>query len=303
MSGRDWVPEGRSFSLCLTHDVDRPYKTHQSLYYAVMDCDIYQLRTLLSRANPYWQFDTVMDLEEDLGVRSAFYFLDEQRLFRDRPLREWVDPQSWKLFVGRYSIRDPDIVEVIRELDERGWEVGLHGSYESYADPRRIEREKATLEDVLGSEVVGGRQHYLNLDVPTTWRYQRDAGLRYDSSLGSGTEFGFLNGYGVRRPFDDEFAVFPLTIMENALPDPGERPEKAWAACKGVLDEAAENGAVMTVLWHPNKFNEKEYPNLRTIYRRMIEYAQELNAWIGPPGELYRRSAPRSGAAGGHPSH
>ncbi|WP_313696324.1 polysaccharide deacetylase family protein [Halorarum halobium] len=291
MGERAGVPEGHSFSLCLTHDVDRPYKTYQSLYYAVTERDPYHLRTLLPDVNPYWQFEEVMALEEELGVRSAFYFLNEQDLLRDRPPREWLSPKSWQLYAGRYSLEDPDIVDVIRKLDDRGWEVGLHGSYESYTDRDRLGREKAALERVLGHEVRGGRQHYLNLEVPETWERQADVGLAYDASLGSSTTYGFENGYGVRRPFDDEFVVFPLTIMENALPDPEHELAAAWAGCERVLEEAAENGAVMTVLWHPNKFNDREYPNQRLLYRRLIEYARELGAWIGPPGERYEALA------------
>lgn len=289
MSEESSVHEGYSFSLCLTHDVDRPYKTYQSLYYAVTERDPYHLRTLLPDVNPYWQFEDIMALEEDLGVKSAFYFLNEQNLLRDRPMREWLHPESWLLYAGRYSIHDPDIVDIIRELDDNGWEVGLHGSYESYADRERLHHEKTTLESVLGHEVLGGRQHYLNLEVPETWKYQADADLAYDTSLGSSTTYGFQHGYGVQQPFDDEFVAFPLTIMENALPDPKRNLEFAWSECKRVLEEAEENSAVMTILWHPNKFHEREYPNQRTLYQRIIEYAKELNAWVGPPGQLYER--------------
>lgn len=278
-----------SFSLCLTHDVDRPYKTYQSLYYALKDRDPYHIRTVMSDSHPYWQFEEVMELEDDLGVRSAFYFLNEQNLFSDRPPREWVCPESWKLYAGRYSIHDPDIIEAIRELDEGGWEVGLHGSYESFRDRDRLRREKEALEEILGHPVVGGRQHYLNLHVPDTWEHHDAVGLRYDASLGSSTEFGFRHGYDVKRPFDDDFVVFPLTIMENALPDPGEHFDRAWEGCRQYLEEAAENGATMTILWHLNKFNEREFPGYRSLYRRIIEYAQDLGAWVGPPAELYER--------------
>lgn len=281
------MTEAATFSLCLTHDVDRPYKTYQSIYYAVRDRDSYHLRTLAPGVNPYWQFEDVMAIEEDLGVRSAFYFLQEQSLFRDRPLREWISPRSWRLYAGRYSITDPAIVDVIHTLDRGGWEVGLHGSYESYRDPDRLRAEKAALEAVVGHPIIGGRQHYLNLERPDTWAHQSTAGLRYDTSLGSSTEYGFTHGYDVKRPFDDEFVAFPLTVMENALPDPGDQFDAAWAACRRLLAEAAEHGAVMTVLWHPNKFSERDYPGYRTLYRRLIEEALEKGAWVGPPGELY----------------
>lgn len=278
-----------SFSLCLTHDVDRPYKTHQSLFYAIKDRDPKHLRTLLPGINPYWQFEEVMKLEEDLDVRSAFYFLNEQNLFRDRPPREWMRLESWKLYSGRYSIFDPKIVDIIRKLDVGGWEVGLHGSYESFQSKSRLQYEKETLEEILGHSILGGRQHYLNLEKPDTWRHHADIGLKYDSSLGSATDCGFQYGYDIKRPFDDEFVVFPLTLMENALPDPGENFEKAWDVCRRLLDEAAANDATMTILWHINKFSEQEYPGYRRIYRRIIEYAKKLNAWIGPPAQRYKQ--------------
>ncbi|WP_121823398.1 polysaccharide deacetylase family protein [Halostella salina] len=293
----DAVPDGHEFALCLTHDVDRPYKTYQSIYYALQERPGYHLRTALPGRNPYWQFDEIRDLESDLGVRSAFYFLNEPHLFRDQPPREWLRPERWIQHLGRYDIESPAIADAIRGLDGDGWEVGLHGSYGSYRDPERLRHEKAVLEDVLGHPVVGGRQHYLNLDVPDTWRHHTEAGLRYDASLGSASEYGFRHGYDPVRPFDDEFVVFPLTAMEVALPDPGRSFDRAFDACEDLLFEAAANDAVMTVLWHPRFFNEDEFPGYCRLYRRLIERAQELSGWVGPPGQLYRTLAPADGDA------
>ncbi|RLM54043.1 hypothetical protein DVK02_11495 [Halobellus sp. Atlit-31R] len=277
------VPGDHDFALCLTHDVDRPYKTYQALYYAVKGRDPSHAASLLPGRNPYWTFDRIRAIESDLGVRSAFYFLDEQSLFGDRPLRELLDPTAWMLYAGRYDLTDPEIVDLVQDLDDGGWEVGLHGSYESYADRDRLRREKQTLERVLGREVTGIRQHYLNLDIPDTWAHQEAIGLSYDTSLGSASEYGFQYGYGVRRPFDDSFVAFPLTAMEAALPvDSG----RAWDVCEALLEEAHENAAVMTVLWHP-RFFCSDTPKYGPLYRRLIERALEMGAWVGPPGELY----------------
>ncbi|WP_332897112.1 polysaccharide deacetylase family protein [Haladaptatus sp. CMSO5] len=278
-----------TFWLCLTHDVDRPYKRYQSLYYALKNRDPYHLKTLVPGHNPYWQFETIMELEAALGVRSAFYFLNEKRLFGDKHPREWLRPKSWQLYAGRYAITDPAIVDVIHRLDDGGWEVGIHGSYDSPTDLARLTYEKETLEAILGHEITGGRQHYLNLDVPTTWEYHAALGLKYDASLGSSSEYGFQHGYDIVRPFDDDFVVFPLTFMENAIPDPGVDFEYAWSECKAVLDEAAANNAVMTILWHPMKFAARDFPGQGELYKRIIEYAQELGAWIGPPRDLYEQ--------------
>lgn len=281
-------PSDHPFRLGLTHDVDRVYKTFQSVYEAAVERRLEPLRALLPGHNPYWTFEDVMALEDELGVRSSFYFLCEQHLLRDKPVREWFDVDNWVLYLGRYDVSTPEVADVIRTLDDGGWEVGLHGSYESYRAPERLREEKAKLEAVLGHPVDGIRQHYLNLDPPDTWRYQRAVGLRYDATPGSNRRYGFEHGYEPFRPFDDEFVVFPLTLMECSLPDPGARPERAWEVCEGLLGEARDAGATMTVLWHLRQFNDDEFPGQRALYRRLVERALEMDAWVGPLGELYR---------------
>ncbi len=279
----DALPPDAEFALCLTHDVDRPYKGARSLYYATRERPGYHLRTALSSSNPYWQFEDIMTLEADLGVRSAFYFLNEQHLLLDRPPREWLSPANWVQHLGRYDVTSEDIATVVERLDDGGWEIGLHGSYHSPEDPARLSEEKRVLEAVLGRPVVGGRQHHLRLSVPETWRHHREIGLEYDASLGSTTVCGFHHGYRPLRPFDDEFVVFPLTIMDQALPDPGTDPDEARRTCDRLLEAATANDAVMSVLWHPRYFNEREFPGHRELYRWLIERAQSLGAWVGSP--------------------
>ena len=281
------VPDGRSFALCLTHDVDRPYKRAvHAVYYALAERSPRHLRGILPPHNPYWQFETVTSIERARGVRSAFYFLDEPHVLRRGP-RALASPRAWIEQAGRYDVTAPAIADVVRRLDDGGWEVGLHGSIASAGDAGRLAAEKSVLEGVLGGDVVGCRQHRLRLDVPDTWYDQRGVGLRYDASLGSGTEAGFHHGYDPIRPFDDGFVVFPLTVMEQALPDPGREPEAAWDVCRELLVEAEANGAVMTVLWHPRCFSDRDFPGYRELYERLLDEALEMGAWVGPPGDLY----------------
>lgn len=293
-----------SFALCLTHDVDRVYKTYQSLYDAVTQRRPSDLKTLVSDVEPYWQFEEIMAIEEEFGVRSSFYFLDEKRLFRDKPGAAALDPRNWTRYTGHYRIEAPALVEIIRKLERGGWEIGLHGSYDSYGEPERLTTEKERLEGILGHSITGGRQHYLNLDIPETWRYHREMGLKYDASLGSSSEWGFRMGpqgvadaesnryrspyYGVIRPFDDEFLVFPLTVMDAALMESAPSVDAAWASLRDLLREAAENRAVMTIVWHPRLFNRQEFPGYRTVYERLLEEAESLGAWIGPVEDAYR---------------
>jgi peptidoglycan/xylan/chitin deacetylase (PgdA/CDA1 family) len=279
--------DDHTFALCLSHDVDRPFKTYQWLHEAVTRRDSDALRRFVAGENPYWQFDTIRRIEADLGVRSSFYVLQTPRL-RAGPASRLTDPQRLLDAAARYEASDPDVAPLLGSLARDGWEVGLHGSYESAVDPDRLATEKRRLEAVLDRPVVGGRQHHLRLDGTATWRAQRDAGLRYDASLGSSREVGFRYGDRPVRPFGDDFLVFPLTLMEVALPDD---PEERWAACEAMLEEAAERGAVTTALWHPRYFSD-DFPGYRDCYRRLIERALELGAWVGPVGDAYARLDP-----------
>ena len=277
--------DGYEFGLCLTHDVDRPYKRNQALYYAVADRSLHHLRGLLPTERPWWRFEQIMSMEADLGVRSAFYVLREPHLF-SRPRDEWLDSVHLVEHLGRYDPEHPDLVEVFEELDDGGWEIGLHASYGSHRDFERLRMEKESLESLVGHDVHGVRHHRLEFDPPETWRLHQRLGLRYDTSLGSSAQVGFDYGDDVLRPFDNEFAVFPMTIMEKALPND---PEAAWKTCERILTEARERNAVVTVLWHPRNFNEQDFPGHADLYRRLIERAIEMDGWVGAPGELYDR--------------
>jgi len=295
------------FGVCLTHDVDRIHKTYQSVYYALTERRLHHLESLFSRSRPYWQFEEIMALEDRLDVRSSFYFLNEKRLVSDKPPSAWLRPANWIQYTGHYDVTGPSVVDVIRKLDRGGWEVGLHGSFDSYAEPDRLVREKRRLEDVLGHSVTGGRQHYLNLNVPETWRNHRDAGLRYDASFGSSSTVGFdapvpaadtdgsqsaaadtgRVGTGVFRPFDDDFLVFPLTVMEAPLVEEAGSIDAAWQKLQELLTEARAEKAIVTVLWHPRLFNETDFPGYRRLYERLIVEAKSLGAWVGPVEEAY----------------
>lgn len=281
------LPGDAPFALLLTHDVDRPYKGWQTPYFAAKHRRPSELLDLLPGRQPWWRFGDVAEIERAAGVRSAFYVLRERSL-RERPLADLRDPTYWIEHLGRYDPETPAIRGVLDRLVADGWEVGLHGSYDSYRQPERLGAEKRLLDGLVDAEVVGGRQHHLNLEVPATWRAHRAAGLCYDTSLGSATRVGFEHGYGPIRPFDD-FLAFPTTVMDKALPDPGDHPDRARAVLADLLAEARENAAVMTALWHPRTFDDGDFPGHAELYRWLVERAVEMGAWVGPPRDLVAR--------------
>jgi len=253
-------------TICLTHDVDRTNKTYQYLTRDLRQLAFSRLSTLLSRSNPYWCFPSIQRIEQSHGVRSTFFFLDESiapRLF---------SPNSWKLALGRYSLRSPDIQEVISDLHLGGWEIAVHGSYLSYRSLELLEKEKQLLESVLGSSVVGVRQHYLNLDIPETWKLHHQAGFSYDASFG--LKRGIGPPEGRTGPFldsDSGMVVIPLSVMEaNLWQHANHQAAKAEKILMDLLDEAEAGDGLFCALWHQRYFNSAEFPGFSDLYEFLI---------------------------------
>jgi len=262
------------FTVCLTHDVDRIRKTYQYLTHDIRNGRFSNLKTLFNGKSPYWMFEKIIDIEMKFGVRSTFFFLDETIAFNPLSL------SNWKLSLGRYRLSEPKVASKIRELDRGGWEIGLHGSYNSYRDLSLLRREKENLENVLGKKVIGIRQHYLNLDNPDTWIIQRQAGFEYDSSLGLKQDIGFPDGRF--HPFTDsqsKMFVIPLAIMECYLFSVSNHdPALIQKNILEMLDQAQKNSALLCVLWHPHLFNDDDFPCYTEAYEYLIQEAKLCGA-------------------------
>lgn len=278
-------PDGKKFAVCLTHDVDRVKKTYQYLTHFVKTKDFYHLKSFfIKKEEPYWNFERIMEIEEKYDARSTFFFLNESKQFG------LFHPREWPLSLGRYTFHDEKIAEMIQKLHASGWEIGLHGSYESYKNTELLTKEKKLLEDIVGDKIIGIRQHHLNLEIPQTWRIQEEVGFKYDASFGSNYEIGFREKkYFPFRPFNNSFLVVPLTIMDSALFRNSKSIEEAWVKCKELINQAEKYGALLTVLWHQRVFNENEFPRYIMIYEKIIKVCKESGAWLATTKDIAER--------------
>lgn len=289
-------PDGRDFAVCLTHDVDEVRKNYQHLTRPIM----YAMRGNLVQAlkqikysitdfahgrNPYWTFKDLMGLEEELGVRSSFYFLDENAKVK------LLSPSTWKHHARRYDFNEEKVKELIGDLCKGGWDVGIHGSYESYNNKEMLGREKKDLESISGP-TQGTRQHHLNLCFPDTWCIQESCKLSYDTSLGFKDTVGFR--WGTCQPFNPldtgsggqlKLLEIPLTIMDVPLMKRVRQPQEV---CMQLMDAVQRHNGVLNLLWHPPVFNDREFPGYTGVYRKLIVAAKERGAWVTHAADIAR---------------
>jgi len=268
------LPKNSKFIVWLSHDVDRVYKNiFFSIYYAFKKKNFSHIQSLLKRVNTFWNFDKITKLEEKYQVKSTLFFLHETMKFN------LLNPQSLVLSKGRYSLQDLKIISCIKELDKHGWEVGLHGSYNSYNNRELLLSEKKLLQSILRHPLLGIRQHYLNLSIPHTWEIQRSLGFTYDASFGLTKDIGFRDQiFYPFRPFNDNFIVFPLTIMDKPLFEKYQYPNRIWEECIKIIDDVESKKTILSILWHQCFFNVKELPHHIDIYEKIIKECKKRNA-------------------------
>ena len=280
----------KEFYVCLSHDVDRVAKTFQFVTHFLrhikggdFQAALYQMKSLSQRRH-YWCFEKLMEIEDKLGVRSTFFFLNETYPFRPWKLA------SWRLGLGYYDLFEPNVQKVIKILDEYGWEIGLHGSYLSFQNVELLKKEKADLESIVGHSVHGIRQHYLNLDH-YTWARQAEAGFLYDASFGFTDDIGFKeNRYQPFMPLANQrFYVMPLAIMDGCV----IRKKNPMADALKVIDLARDEGACLVLNWHQERFNENEFPGWKDLYVRLIEECRVRGAQFTTIGERIRLMSER----------
>lgn len=268
--------------MCLSHDVDRTFKSFQFFSHFISNfinkkynSAFYQLKSLFKK-NHYWGFDKIISIEEKYKVKSTFFFLNESYPFN------LIDLSSWKLSLGYYNIFDDVIIRVIRNLDSGGWEIGVHGSYNSYREIALLKKEKKEIESILGHEVNGIRQHFLNLHEDT-WFLQREAGFIYDASYGYTDDIGFKNGQYNLFPLDNrnDFFIIPLVIMDTCLMAKSD----PLAHAISLIELTEKKNGCLVLNWHQRMFCEREFPHYTKLYIDIIEECQKRNARFLTLGE------------------
>jgi len=271
------------FSIKVSHDVDRPSRygfaspknllrrlagdlLRGEVKNALHGPWIY-LRTQnsLHPADSFNTFDWIMDLSEQHGLVSAFYF---------------ICGRSGR-FDAEYEIEHPAMRDLLRRIHLRGHEIGLHPSYDCFENSAKFREEANRLWNVCLQEGIqqsewGGRMHYLRWSHPGTMRLWNDFDFTYDSTLTYADHAGFrcgscfeYAGFDVLANEQLEIRVRPLVAMEGSVL--GENYMAIQDQCQATevfLDlrrKCEQLGGVFSLLWH-----NSEISSAGKIYARVL---------------------------------
>jgi peptidoglycan/xylan/chitin deacetylase (PgdA/CDA1 family) len=275
-------PSGYEFAVLLSHDVDlwrkRTFRQFlKELLRSVRSPGrLAQVWRAFRRGpDPWSDLGGIADLEAARGLRSTFFLL------AGRP-NEVVDGVH---VVNGYQAAPGAVADAARALAARGWEIGLHGSFDSYQDAAALAAERRDVEALSGQPVTSCRQHFLRLRRPQTWQAQVEAGLTIDATLGYHDRAGYRAGMSFPyHPFDGvgllPIIELPLTVMDGALCErQGLDAEAAWREMEGYLECARADGTMLGLLWHNTYFCDLDAPGYRSVYERVLDWTAERNGW------------------------
>lgn len=195
---------------------------------------------------------------------------------------------AYFILFGNYGEYDKNIFfqnhkyhELIKSLADYA-DVGIHPSYSSNDDPKKLKKETELLSQVLKKEITISRQHYLKIDLPITYRNLLNLGISHDYSMGFAIEPGFragictsFNFYDLDMDNETALRVHPFTVMDGTLCDYKEMsPDQAINEIKSLIDEVKAVDGEFISLWHNDSLSETgRWKGWRKVYEEMLKYS------------------------------
>lgn len=230
-----------------THDIDHLYRFtgHLQAFKSIFGRDLLinkslsQVRTSLNEyrawrqnvhQDPYIKaIEELIQTSNDHHRKSIFFF------------KALIDGEA----DTTYDIGDVYVKDTITKIQQAGMTVGIHGGYDSYNSPSRLQLEKKRLEEVAGTSIVYGRQHYLRFchkrhylkdtdiygqhlssKTQSTLQCWQHAGIQHDFTFGYAEQPGFRCGtchpypiYDLDNDCETNIIEHPLIVMDGSLID------------------------------------------------------------------------------------
>jgi hypothetical protein len=288
-------PNGRTFALWLSHDVDQIFD--REVFRVLADVNHLRrrltaaepghapaclrriVRSMLAPAPPGRQFEAIRSVERRHGWRSTFFFLEGDR---------------WSRYGARYSLRDQRVQDIARLLLAEECEIGVHGGWADFNSATGYRRAADAIKAHLGAESRGIRNHYLRWSFPETWQAQAQAGFSYDSTLAFNDRLGDRSGLGFPFfTFDpaagraSSFVELPLLVMDTTVFRRLRlQGQAAFDAVAAVVERVVSTGGLVSLLWHNNYFAEEEYAGWQAVYEGLLSWLSARRPWCATGVEI-----------------
>ncbi len=217
--------------------------------------------------DPFYSFNFIENLhQESPALPLIFFFL----------LGKYSE------FDKNTSPKNPFFKTLIADLSKK-YRVGIHPSYRSNLREDILQNEIAILADICKKKIGISRQHFLKMDLPTTYRRLIAQGIMEDWSMGYAEHLGFRAG--ISQPFywfdllenkATALRIVPFCMMDVTLRRYlGLSPDEAIKQANRLIETIKNADAQLVTLWHNSSLSEQdEWQNWRAVYENIVSNAE-----------------------------
>lgn len=265
---RKWFwPDFKQACCIITHDIDEIDRC-PSRKKSTFECIKYVLSHIIFK--PYGDnIDTLLNIETEKSIKSTFFLFPE------------------------YSQKS-HFINIIEKIKHKGHEIGLHGSPEAALDEKVFIAEKRELQEKIGIEIIGHRQHTLTraFSNPKTLQIINNSDLKYDVSIASNEKFGFKSGICYPyHPFDKEnkskfkFLEIPSPYMDWAGLHRNFNADQHIEIMSELNKTVELYHGCLALSFHNSYINKRLFPEIYETFIKTLDYVQEKKYWVSTASE------------------
>lgn len=268
----------RKFQFQPTVDIDRAYhfksngivKNTARFIQAILKNDREKLSNLINtglnkRKDPFDTYRFLHQTHEKYGHRAIFFFLLSLKGDKNHDVN--IHPN------------DELLQNTIKETQKYA-DVGIHPSYASNNNHKRLQEETALLEDLLQEKINLSRQHFLKLHLPKTYLQLIKVGIEHDYSMGYASQPGFRAGtctafywYDLQLEKQSHLKVHSFAAMDQTFRKYLKvKPAEAIEILESLIKAVKMVDGTFCSLWHNESLSETaEWRGWKEVYERMME--------------------------------
>lgn len=225
----------------------------------------FRLLVLLNvKKDPFNTFDWLLKMQKKYNVKTIFFFL----------------VSDYTTFDKNISAGNSKFQSLIKHVADYS-DVGLHPSYFTMRDFKKLKKEKKKLEHIINQPVTKSRQHFLRFELPETFQNLVDLEIEQEYSMGYASNYGFRAGtctpfyfYDIQHEIQTPLKLFPFAVMDVTLKDYLQYSnKKAFQIMIQLAEEVKKVNGTFITLNHNETFNPYgRFKGWKSIYERLLKY-------------------------------
>ncbi len=215
--------------------------------------------------DPYDSYQYLKEIHAKYNIEAIYFFLTAKYAKHDKNISPNKKPFK----------------DLVQSLPENA-EIGIHPSFSSNKNSKRVKKEKEMLEKLSGKKISKSRQHFLILKFPETYQNLINIGITEDYSMGYVSVTGFRAGTCMPFYFFDLTAnksnnlrLIPFAVMDVGLKDYNMlNATDATKEIEKIIENVKKVNGLFVSLWHNESLgNKTKWENWKITYKKMIQYA------------------------------